>query len=109
MNLTFELHIEWSVVGLNAVLVQIDSNGKESVIAHALRSNNRTERNYLSYYGECLAAVWAVSYFRIYLYRRPYVLKTDHESLKWLMTSEANGNARPLGKYSAGIQRGHPA
>jgi hypothetical protein len=47
-----------------------------------------TERNYSSYYGECLAAVWAVSYFWIYLYRRPFVLKTDHEPLKWLMTSE---------------------
>jgi hypothetical protein len=57
------------------------------VIAYALRSNNRTETNYSSYYGECLAAVWAVSYFRIYLYERPFVLKTDHEPLKWLMTS----------------------
>jgi hypothetical protein len=46
------------------------------------------ERNYSSYYGECLAAVWAVSYFRIYLYGRPFVLKTDHEPLKWLMTSK---------------------
>jgi hypothetical protein len=67
---------------------QIDSDGKEFVIAYALRSNNRTERNYSSYYGECLATVWAVSYFRIYLYERPFVLKTDHEPLKWLMTSE---------------------
>jgi hypothetical protein len=75
-------------VGLGTVLIQIDSNGKEFVIAYALRSNNRTERNYSSYYGECLAAVWAVSYFWIYLYGRPFVLKTDHEPLKWLMTSE---------------------
>src|SRR3569833_1644373 len=64
------------------------SNGKEFVIAYASRSNNRTEKNYSSYYGECLAAVWAVSYFRIYLYGRPFVLKTDLEPLKWLMTSE---------------------
>jgi hypothetical protein len=52
-----------------------------------LRSNNRTERN-SSYYGECLAAIWAVSYFRIYLYGRPFVLKTDHKPFKWLMTSK---------------------
>jgi hypothetical protein len=88
MNLPFELHIDWSAVGLCAVLVEIDSNGKEFVIAYASRSNNRTERNYSSCYGECLAAVWVVSYFQIYLYGRPFVLKTDLESLKWLMTSE---------------------
>jgi hypothetical protein len=39
-------------------------------------------------YEECLAAVWVVSYFQIYLYGRPFVLKTNHEPLKWLMTSE---------------------
>jgi hypothetical protein len=58
------------------------------VIAYALQSNNRSERNYSSYYGERLAAVWAVSYFWIYLYGRSFVLKTDHKPLKWLMTSE---------------------
>jgi hypothetical protein len=71
---------------LGAVL--IDSNGKEFVIAYAFQSNNRTERSYSLYYGECLAAVWAVPYFRIYLYGRPFVLKTDHKPLKWLMASK---------------------
>jgi hypothetical protein len=88
MNLPFELHTDWSAVGSGAVLVQIDSNGKEFVIAYALQSNNRTKWNYSSYYGDCLAAVWAVSYFRIYLYGRPFVLNTDHKPLKWLKTSK---------------------
>jgi hypothetical protein len=88
MNLPFELQTDWSAVELGAVLIQIDNNGKEFVIAHALQSNNRTERNYSSYYGDCLAAIRVVSYFRIYLYGRPFVFKTDHEPLKWLMTSK---------------------
>jgi hypothetical protein len=88
MNLPFELHTDWSAVGLGAVLVQIDSNGKEFVITYASRSNNRTGRNYSLNYGECLAAVWAVSYFRIYLYGRSLMLNANHEPLKWLMTSE---------------------
>jgi hypothetical protein len=47
-----------------------------------------TERNYSSYAGECLAAVWGISHFRVYLYGRRFVLLTDHELLKWLMTNE---------------------
>jgi hypothetical protein len=84
----FELHTNWSGVGLGAVLVQRDDQGREYVIAYASRSNNRTERNYSSYAGECLAAVWGVSHFRVYLYGRRFVLLTDHEPLKWLMTNE---------------------
>jgi hypothetical protein len=84
----FELHTDWSGVGLGAVLVQRDDEGREYVIAYASRSNNRTERNYFSYAGECLAAVWGVSHFRVYLYGRRFVLLTDHEPLKWLMTNK---------------------
>jgi hypothetical protein len=84
----FELHTDWSGVGLGAVLVQRDDEGREYVIAYASRSNNRTERNYSSYAGECLAPVWGVSHFRVYLYGRRFVLLTDHEPLKWLMTNE---------------------
>ena len=84
----FELHTDWSGVGLGAVLVQRDDEGREYVVAYASRSNNRTERNYSSYAGECLAAVWGVSHFRVYLYGRRFTLLTDHEPLKWLMTNE---------------------
>jgi hypothetical protein len=57
MILPFELHMDWSAIGLGAVLIRIDIDRKEFVFAYALGSNNWTKRNYSSYYGECLAAV----------------------------------------------------
>jgi hypothetical protein len=109
MNLPFELYTDWSAVGLGAVLIQIDNNGEEFVIAYASQSNNRTKRNYSSYYGECLCCnlgclvlpdlpLWASVCFE----DRSRTLEVAHDE------REANGNARPLGKYSAGIRCGHP-
>jgi hypothetical protein len=64
-----ELHTDWSAAGCGAILRQRDNVGNERVISYASRSNNRAGVNYGSYAGECLTAIWAVRYFRVYLYR----------------------------------------
>ena len=83
----FELHTDWSAAGCGAILQQRDDNQNERVVAYASRSNNRAESNYSSYAGECLAAVWGVRYFRVYLYGVRFILYTDHRPLEWLMTN----------------------
>jgi site-specific DNA-cytosine methylase len=83
----FILYTDWSAAGLGAVLAQIDDGGFEYVIAYASRSNNRAEGNYSSYHGELLAAVWAITHFRYYLYGKKFQLITDHQPLKWIMTN----------------------
>ena len=83
----FELHTDWSAAGCGAILQQRDETGAERVVAYASRSNNRAESNYSSYAGECLAAVWGVRYFRVYLYGAKFILYTDHRPLEWLMTN----------------------
>lgn len=65
----FQLHTDWSVVGLGAVLTQKDEEGREYVVAFASKCNNNAESNYSSYEGEAVAAVWAIAHFRPYLYR----------------------------------------
>ena len=74
----FQLHIDWSMLGLGAVLTQKDDNGKEYVIAYASRSNNDADAKYSSYEGECLAVVWTIAHFCPYLYDQKFTLVTDH-------------------------------
>ena len=84
----FQLHTDWSVVGLGAVLTQRDDEDREFVVAYASRSNNAVEAKYSLYEGECLAAVWAMAHFRCYLYGNPFTLVKDHQPLKWLIDSD---------------------
>jgi hypothetical protein len=64
---SFQLHTDWSSLGLGEILTQKDDFGQEYVVSYASQSNNMAEANYLSYEGESVAAVWAIAHFRPYL------------------------------------------
>lgn len=85
---TYQLHTDWSSLGIGAVLTQMDDLGKEFVVAYASRSNNNAEAQYSSYESECLAAIWAIAHFHCYLYGNKFLLVTDHQPLKWLIESD---------------------
>jgi len=87
-NKVFILHIDWSAFGIGAIFGQLDEKGKEYVITYASQSNNKVENNYFSYEGECLIVVWAIIHFRPYLYGTKFILYTDHQPIKWLMTND---------------------
>ncbi len=74
----FILHTDWSVLGIGAILGQLDEEGKEYVIAYASQKNNKAKSNYSSYKGECLAIVWVVIHFKPYFYGTKFILYTDH-------------------------------
>ena len=84
----FILTTDWSQKGMGAILSQVGTDGVEHPICYASRSCNPAEQNYSSFDGECLAVVWATSHFRSYLFGNSFTLVTDHEPLKWIMTTE---------------------
>ena len=84
----FILTTDWSQRGMGAILSQRNKEGVEHPICYASRSCNAAEQNYSSFDGECLAVVWATGHFRAYLFGNSFTLVTDHEPLKWIMTTQ---------------------
>lgn len=60
------------------------SNKNNKPIAYASRSLNCAEQRYPTIEKELLAIVWAVKYFRPYLYGRKFKILTDHRPLVYL-------------------------
>jgi hypothetical protein len=86
-NKVFILHTNLSALGIGVILGQLHEESKEYVIAYASQSN-KAKNNYSSYEGECLAIVWAIIHFRPYLYGTNFILYTNHQPIKWLMTND---------------------
>ena len=73
---------------MGAVLSQVDENGREWIISFASKSLDPAQRNYAVTEKECLAVVWGTEHFRTLLLGTQFELQTDHQALKWLLTSK---------------------
>jgi hypothetical protein len=61
-------------------------DGVLKVCMYASRAITDCEKKYNAYELECLAAVWAIELFRHYVQMKPFILRTDCYSIKWLQT-----------------------
>ena len=70
--------------GLGAVLSQADDLGEEYPVSFASRKLLPREANYSTIEKECLAIVWALKVFHVYVYGQSFTVQIDHQPLSWL-------------------------
>ena len=84
----FVLDTDASDTSIGAVLSQIH-DGKERVVCYGSRSLTKAERKYCVTRKELLSLVFFVKNYRHYLLGRKFKIRTDHNSLRWLMRTKS--------------------
>jgi hypothetical protein len=102
-DLVFIVTIDWSKLAIGAVLSQFDPHTNfDHPVAYASRLLSAAEQYYSPTEGECLALVWAVRKYRIYLGGRRFIVYTDHSALQWL-NSKRHENSK-LERWALALQ-----
>ena len=87
----FILRTDASDTGIGAILMQ--QEGDQSFpICYASRKMLPRETRYSVIERECLAIIWAILKFHIYLYGRQFIIETDHQPLTYLSTMKFSNN-----------------
>jgi len=82
----FILYTDASGYAIGAILSQKDDENREYVCLYASRILKGAELQYGITEKECLAVVWGIKQFRIYLHGKNFLVITDHSALAWLMS-----------------------
>ena len=84
----FILKTDACQTGYGGILCQKDDQGREYVIRYGSKRTTRPERNYSASELECAAVMHFVKKWSVYLLGGKFTLVTDHQALKYLMTTK---------------------
>ena len=82
----FVIHTNASLNAIGAVLSQIDEHNHDHPVTYCSRTLSSAERNYTVTEQECLAVIYTIKQFRVYVHGVKFTVVTNCSSLKWLQT-----------------------
>lgn len=74
----FILYTDASHSGIGGALCQCDEEGRERVISFASRTLNQHEKLYTTTELECLAIIFMIKKYDVFLLGRPFIIRADH-------------------------------
>ena len=87
-SLPFVVQVDACDSGIGVVLSQV-SGGVEYPVCYLSRKLLPRECNYSTIEKECLALVWGIQTLDPYLFGRAFVVQSDHNPMRWLMSVKA--------------------
>jgi len=87
-----ELIVDAGPEGVAAILAQLPHN----IIACASKTLNSVEKRYSQIEKEMLAVVWAIQHFKLFLFGKEFILKTDNKPLVSILSSQTKETSARL-------------
>jgi hypothetical protein len=78
------LYTDACAEGLGCMLVQLQEDRSEVVVAFGSCSLSRAQQMYHITRQEALAFIWTLGHFHLYLCAKPFLWRTDHRALKFI-------------------------
>lgn len=98
----FVLDTDANADPLGGVLLQEQNDKSLRPFEYFSKTLTDAEKKYETAERECLAIIWAVLLLRSYLDRAHFILRTDHDSLKWLFVTDST--SRKLARWRSHLQ-----
>lgn len=97
----FTLRTDASDRGLGAILLQ-EYDGVKFPVAYASKKLSERERAFSTVERECLALVWGIKKFELYLFGTYFTVETDHQSLIYI--NRAKHENKRVMRWSLALQ-----
>ena len=99
----FYLQTDASLDGISYILGQTDEQGRKYVISYGGRGLRPCEKKWPVSQLECLSLLTGIREFHVYLAAAPFVIYTDHISLKYLQSLKVSAHNR-LARWALALQ-----